>query len=388
MRAWVRRIDLDTWESEVLELPSGPARWPAADAPPPWRVTSARPLTAGARLASDGGRWRVEPHAGGDPAQGTGGAPRHHTLAHGDALWIGNGLLVFLETPALEAPEALQRLDAEPFSTSAIRVWADWLLEHGDPLGHHLLGAEASPSVLEGLHRQVAAGRFELTWRNGLISAARLRCLEEADGEQLELLARFLALRVARWTQSLAVDLSAWHESPTGFREKQLAAALRLLLTGPHLPALEELTLGVADELLDISPLLGSLLDRLPGRFPRLRTKPAELTATPRAAWLRVVHAPEGLRLSTPGITDGRLSLEAGLWAGTGTPGQLTVLAPGVRRLGVEEHFLVHQWAPRWRLQPLSPACRLNGAPARSTRLIPGDVIEDPTGVRLRFEVG
>ena len=336
---------------------------------------------------SDGGRWRVEDVT---PTGGTflnGRRVHRHTLAHGDTIWVYDALLVFLETAPVASSEAEADVDVDPDDAGRVHVWADWLLERGDPLGEHLLAAEPHASVLEGLEPLVKEGRLELTWRHGLISEARLRCINDATYSDVELLARFLSLRVARWTRALTVDLSTW-VIPSAHRLHQDAAAvLKGLLTGPHLPVLRHLSFGYFTEPLPPSTYLLALLDRLRARFPRLETAPRSLLAPVKEAWLELLSAPAGLDFHAPASKDRKIPLTSGLWVGSSAEGQLRALAPGIHRSGVVESFLVRQQSPQWCLIPLEHGVRLNGHLAVETRLLPGDEIAEPRGTRFRFHV-
>ena len=91
--------------------------------------------------------------------------------------------------------------------------------------------------------------------------------------------------------------------------------------------------------------------------------------------------------MEAPAAREERIPLDSGLWVGSSARGQLRALAPGVHRSGVVESFLVRQQSPQWCLIPLEHGVLLNGRRAVETRLLPGDVIEEPRGTRFRFEV-
>ncbi len=364
MKAWLKSLDLDTYAVTRAPLPETGGRWP---------------LSPGVGLDSDGGRWRVDPRSAPRGAIVNARLVTHHTLAHGDALALDDRVAVFLETPEARHEALEARLDQEPADAAALGVWADWLLEQGDPLGQHLRAVELSPFVLEGLHPLVTRGQLELTWRAGLIDAAAFRCTEAGGWSGPVPLLRFLALRVARWTRSLTLDLSRWADDAPGSAEDQVTVALRALLTGPHLPRLEALSFGQLRPPRTASPLWA----RLQPRFPRLQ--PA--TSAERRAVLRLVTVPPDLDFVAPDLEDEQLVLRRGLWVGSSGTGSLRALAPGTQRPGLIDTFVIDEAAPHWRLRPLEPGVRLNGRPAFATRLLPGDVIEEPRGTRFRFEL-
>ena len=387
MKAWVRRIDLDTFESTLFELPEGSNTVTVGRKDADIVIDSPRLSLKQCAFVGDGGRWRVEDvtSAGGTFLNGR--RVHRQTLNHGDTLWLYDVLLVFLETPPItrSGPEA--HLDEDPDDANRVQVWADWLLERGDPLGEHLLGKEPVSTVLDGLYPLVKDGRLELTWRHGLIHTARLRCINDATYSDVELIARFLSLRVARWTRELTVDLSTWVMPSANRIHQDAAAVLKGLLTGPHLPALERLSFGYFTEPLAPSVFLLTMLDRLRARFPKLKTNPRLLLAPVKFAQLEVIEVPNELDFHAPGLKDARIPLDSGLWVGSSARGQLRALAPGVHRSGVVESFLVRQQSPQWCLIPLEHGVLLNGRPAVETRLLPGDVIEEPRGTRFRFDV-
>ncbi len=386
MSAWVRRIDLDTFKSTVFELAEGVVTVGRAGAD--ILIESPRLSKKQCAFVSDGGRWLVEDltSAGGTFLNGR--RVHRHPLTHGDTLWLYDALLVFLETPPITGSGPEAHLDLDPDDASRVQVWADWLLERGDPLGDHLLARQPTETALDGLFPLVKEGRLELTWRHGLIHTARLRCINDATYSEVELIARFLSLRVARWTRELTVDLSTWVMPSANRIHQDALAVLKGLLTGPHLPSLERLSFGYFTEPLPPSIYLISMLDRLKQRFPKLKTNPRLLLAPVRLATLEILEIPKGLDFHAPAAKDERIPLDSGLWVGSSARGQLRALAPGVHRSGVVESFLVRQQSPQWCLIPLEHGVLLNGRPAVETRLLPGDVIEEPRGTKFRFDVG
>jgi len=107
-----------------------------------------------------------------------------------------------------------------------------------------------------------------------------------------------------------------------------------------------------------------------------------------RHAWLEVERRSAEVEFQHVGPQEGgRIPLHTGVWVGGATPTRLRAIAPGVRREGVRESFLIRQEAPQWCLVPVEHGVLLNGRPAVSTRLLPGDLIEEPRGTRFRFIV-
>ncbi len=387
MRAWLRRIDLETFESDRVALPDdadevsiGRTKENAIT------VSSLRVAGLHCVLLRDHGGWVVEDRNSASGTWVNGHRTPRARLTHGDVIDLYGTLLVFLDQPEHRDEAAEATIDRLPHDAGAIEVWADRLLEHGDPLGHQLIAGVPHPACLEGLGELVASGRLELRWRHGLVEHAQVRCTSDATFQDVDLLGRLLSLRVCRWLRTLTVDLCTWTMPSTSRLSSDAAAALRGLLSGPELPALEQLSLGYLPTALPASHFREALLDRLPARFPTLVTPPREVLPVVRHAWLEPVHRPHGLDFQAIGqLENGRIPLHTGVWVGAASPSTLRAVAPGVHREGVRESFLVRQEAPQWCLVPVEHGVKLNGRAAVATRLLPGDEIEEPRGTVFRF---
>jgi uncharacterized protein (TIGR02996 family) len=382
----LKRVDVAGFHVEVLPVPTGTGpvtigRGAAATL----RVPSDRISRLHCQLREEHGGWQIEDlgSSGGTwlNARRVDGSVR---LSHGDRVWLGDTRLVFLDQPELESPELEAVVTQHPDDPSAVRVWADWLLERGDPFGEHLLSPHPVDFALEGLAPLVRAGQLELDWQHGLIRTARLRCVEDATYWNVEVLARLVALRAARWLDHLTVDLTTWVDPSAAQHQRDAALVLRGLAQGPRLSTL---SLGYVTEALPDSPFLEALYARLTARHPPLRLAGALPWREARRAWLRVERVPAGLDFHHAGSAQARIPLEDGVWVGAASEGTLRAVAPGVPRQGVRQRFLVRQEAPRWCLVPLDGEVTINGHPAAPTRLLPGDLLEVPPGVQLRFEV-
>jgi uncharacterized protein (TIGR02996 family) len=386
MPAWLKRIALDSWQSTIIELPEGGrtllvGRDPKADLV----VDSASVAPHHFRLVGSPAGWTIEDLGTSSGTWVNGHRTNTLALRHGDAVWMDEVLFVFLAHPSVPNAAIEQAIDEDPDDASRVRVWADWLLEHGDPLGEHLLASEPSATVLEGLAPMVTSGQVELEWRNGLLVAARIRCVDDATWRTVELVARLLSLRVSRWLRSLTVDVSTWVIPSSSRLQLEFVAMARGLSNGPALPCLRQVSFGYLTEPFERSHFLDALLARLKARFPLLESTADELTRVTRSAWLDVEHLPAGLDFHHAHGDQRHLGVDSGLWVGSSAPGQLRAVAPGVRRANATESFLVRQQAPQWCLLPIEGGLLLNGRRAIATRLLPGDVIQDPRGVQYRF---
>jgi len=388
MGAFVRRIDLAGFRVEDVALGKrAGAVVVGRRAPAQIVIPDERLGREHCRFVPAGGRWRFEDAGSSGGTWLNGRKTPAKLLAHGDSVWLGGTVLVFHDRPEASNPELEAAVGARPDDAHRVRVWADWLLDHGDPLGEHLVSATPHLAVLDGLGPLLNDGRLEIDWRNGLIRAARLRCINDVSFTSVELLARLVSLRVARWMEELTVDLSTWVMPSTARIGLDTATVLRGLAEGPRLPGLRRLSLGYVVEPMPDSSFIDELLTRVRARSPALETTRSELLPVARQAWLEVEAVPPGLDFHHPGSAE-RIPLDAGVWVGSSAQGTLRAVPPGVHRQGIPESFVVRQESPVWCLLPLEPGLRLNGHEAVPTRLLPGDRIEDPRGVRFRFELG
>lgn len=387
MSAWLKRIELETFECERIPL-EGDTVSIGRTKQNTIAISSLRVSKVHCLLEREGEVWRVADRNSSSGTWVNGHRTSNRVLQHGDVIDLYGTLLVFLTEPEASLPEAEAALDRAPHDPGAVQVWADQLLELGDPLGAQLAAGVPSPTCLEGLHELSESGRLELDWKQGLVERARVRCTSDSTYQDVDLLGRLLSLRVCRWLRSLTVDLCTWTMPAPSRLQSDAAAALRGLLSGPELPALEELSLGYLSTPLPPSHFREALLERLPARFPLLKTAPAEVLPVVRHAWLEVVRRGAEVEFQHAGQAEqGRIPLHTGVWVGGASPATLRAMPPGVRREGVRESFLIRQEAPQWCLVPFEHGVRLNGRPAVATRLLPGDAIEEPRGTTFRFVV-
>ncbi len=384
MTTALKRIDLETFAVDRLPLD------PAAKRVTVGRTVGADVVVPSPRVSRrhcayvfEGGRWWLEDIGSAGGTWLNGERVTRAALEHGDTVNVGDVLLVFAATPEAHDAALEAAVGEAPQDAARVRVWADWLSEQGDPLGEELARALPGPAALEGLEPFIDAGVLELEWRHGLVVAARVRRPVVASSHAGEALARLLSLRVCRWIESLTVDAGRVQDPASG-----AASVLRALLSTQGLERLAHLSLGYLLEPAEPSHFLDELKARLPRRFPRLVTPPAAVLPAAGREWLEVLEVPPGVDFHAPGSPESRrLPLVDGLWVGTAQAGALRALAPGLHREGVMERFLIRHEAARCVLVPADAGVRLNGRPAVATRLLPGDVIEDPSGVRFRFGV-
>ena len=361
MICWLRRIHIDTFETSVAKVKT------------PWSWAN------GAVLERVDGAWRARSLLPRQSIVVNGRATRGRVLSEGDWFLVGRELHVVLTHPVARSPaELIAHLDERPDDETAIKVWADWLLEHGDPLGEHLLGSEPQAWVLEG----TPTDAMELTWHHGLITRAVIRCTPTAD-LALERIARLLSTRVMRWVRELTIDYTTWDGSVRA-PQAALGSLLRLLSRRVHLPALRQLGAGVMLTAPEPTLAMAQLPQLLKARFPHLETDLDALVLPTPNPVLEIEHVPGELDFYAPHARGGRFALTDGAWVGSASRGQLRLLTRGVHRAGVTERFLIEQTEARISLMPVD-GVRLNHRPAQETRLIDGDLIETAEGARFRF---
>ena len=381
-RAWLRTIDLDTFQVGQVEL-SGRQRLTVGRAGDVV-IPSSRLGTEHCAFVRTGDVWRIESHPASRGVFVNDVRTESRVLEHGDAVWLFDGLLVFLEgTPPVRS-RLEASIDENPNDPARIQVWRDACLER----------TEGPVDPLEGLGRLRDAGHLELESEHGLIRTVRIRSVN--DGTRPEMLrsagvellaARLVALPEVRWLRSLTVDLASWTPlvgTGPSLIQQRVSALMRRLSTGPDLPHLEHLSFGSFPETMDSMATQQSLI-RLRSRSPRLFTAGAIVA---RKAWLELAHLPEALDFHAPSLHAGRIPLDGGIWAGAASPGQLRVLAPAGFRQTAFQSFSISAESPQWHLLPLDEGVRLNGHRCLPTRLLPGDVIEDRNGARFRFQLG
>ncbi|MBX7098099.1 MAG: FHA domain-containing protein [Myxococcaceae bacterium] len=246
--ARLRHLAPATFQSRTEELPDADGEVILGRAPGcgiRLEADSIRPRHA--RLWRDRGLWRLE---GFGPDTTLNGARLQPSslVQDGDLLQLGQEALTFEDRVEL-VPQALEEaVAAAPDDADRWRVWSDALQEAGDPLGEAVAramgGVEASPDRwLDGLWREVGQGVLELEWRHGMIRRAVVRSNGRLEAQLWRLtLTRLLALRAARFLETLVVDAGALvgPEALSGVALQALGSAL--VAAAPR--ALRRLELG------------------------------------------------------------------------------------------------------------------------------------------------
>lgn len=284
---------------------------------------------------------------------------RSTLLSHGDGIWLGDRLLRFLEAPE-HRDEALESLiDQAPEDHLRAKVWADALQENGDPLGD-AVQLQGFGAILEGLAAHAAIGQFEFDWSGGLPRKAVLRSAQH-DAWPPALVAQLLSLRVARWFKEIVIDATC-----DGDQLRVQLEIVRTLLAWPLPIGLRKVTcgysMGHAWESGEVARLWSMLAAKAPGV-----TWQRPLLA--RIAWLEI-GSESGHSSHRP-----RFEVTHGARVSTSHDGSLA-LSPVTERPCDSELFSVMRRPAGWTLLPVAHLAKLNGRPAFSTRLLPGDAIQ------------
>lgn len=292
-------------------------------------------------------------------------------LQHGDIVEISHGLVFRYfgrDEERHRAPLLEASIGDAPDEEGRWKVYVDWLLERGDPLGVRMVqgpdGGEDDARWLGPLSRQWRAGNLELTWRHGYIHTATFRTLEfENSPDTYWCLNRLFEIELARFLEHLHVDLFTTYlpneQPPFAKRARLVLENLR------HAPrTLRTLSLGPVLDL-QWTADLDRELTRLREARPRFETDRASLVK-------RFSHL---------------------VLRGQGGAGDISVTKEErVHRFGAESiSVALGDWGVAWLERPgdprLSSAFKVNGHPLRQARLMHGDVVEPAPGVRFVVEV-
>jgi hypothetical protein len=168
-------------------------------------------------------------------------------------------------TPSSD-PKQEAKIAANLDDTRALRAYATWLRDHGDPRGDLALNPAARTSLLK-MHAAYLLGPFAthpfkgvvgMSWRDGWIRAAKMPCMSTGadEGDVLEAL---LALPTARFLEELQVEGHGWKDG----------ALAEYLADAKPLPPLRVLRLGARG--VDPSPQDLGNLGKVLARMPHLR---------------------------------------------------------------------------------------------------------------------
>ncbi len=378
-RPRLKRIDVETAKVE---------EWPVEGLP-------AERVEGAARFLRRGRRLKVTLNPDSTMLPTLNGAPLFElrSLSAGDVVNAGVALFVFLDGHDAREPELEALVRDGPETSEARLVYADWLLERGDPLGAHVAqrgrrAPKRGSGLYEGLWPDVVGGALHLDWRDGYLRAASLRA-DGASHHWTHLLAQLCSLRAAFSLRELVLDFPALAQRAmrpltAEQLEDGLDRAVRLLSRSAVGATLERLVLGYhLAPTEELTALVAKASERWRQQLPRLG--PGPLFHFRPVAELVVEAAPPPLA----GRVGNRTLVRQGLVferprRPTDWPWRL-LPRPEPR----PEVPYVRASQGRWVLGTPGDehVVRINGVSVDHAVLLPGDRLEFPHGVVARFEL-
>lgn len=389
MKCWFERINP---RGDAIELPDGKATLVFGRSPKATLVFD-DPLVSArhCELAGDGVFWRLK-DLGTESGTQVNGRPIRYprALFDGDLVKFGLAELRFRTEVRTDDPLLREAISRDPDAAEPWLVYADWLLERGDPLGERMAAARTGGRLDHGswlgpLGERLFQGELEIDWHLGFARRVTFRqVVGQLPWDWHDAVSTFLRTRVAQFLRELTIDVPRLRSRTGPLELDELIDAQRLVATLPTLPStIERVSLGyrLAD-----APQHLSCVAELAERLPRLRGLSVFTVA--RTARLRVLSSADGARLI--GIAEGARSLTAVTRVRRSTATQLHFESPpGIPFIadGNPCHF-----APAdgmWRLFAgrLRGEVRVNNHATSVFQLLPGDLISVPGACTLRFEV-
>jgi uncharacterized protein (TIGR02996 family) len=381
MSAWLKRLDLTALTAERWLLPRSGLVRIGRDSDATFRLPAGADLPA-CDLVAHGSRWLFNSRDPSSPAKlGSKLVTSLTALESGDVIDLGDTLLVFNPREEDRNDKLEEAIVADPDDPGPWGVYADWLLERGDPLGERIVnGSNESAAWLEGLAHEAATGQLELVWAHGFVQKAVLRAVPgQRPQPWTRMVAQLLSLRVCRFLRELVVDLPAL---------SQLSGDdLYVLFSHPafeRLPwpaTLDRLSFGYHEARPGEREHLAWAEKRLRVRLPWL-TGPIFLSA--KTASAEMIQSQGVVSSSRVALGDCSYLVRDGqrFFFQNSEP-----LAGGLRTLIAR----FEKSRGRWRLtlaQNESHGVTANGFPITDTwDLLPGDEIKVLPGLKLRFTV-
>lgn len=201
----------------------------------------------------------------------------------------------------------LARLCVEaPHDEPRWRVWADHLLEQGDPLGERIArgrGADAAEDAkaLGPLARDFVDGSLEVEWRHGFIRRAVLRNRNQwPPASWLLEWKQLLAHPLAWFLEEIEVDALSYtrgmDRGQRGEVEAKIVASVELLARTERLPLLRSVRFGPSPEPI-WNPLLEGVWRRATEAHSGLIGSIGPIWVA-RAAWLQLLATPPGVTVT------------------------------------------------------------------------------------------
>lgn len=286
-------------------------------------------------------------------------------LLHRDCFELPGGIcfrILLHQSSESHSPLMEETLVKHPDDEHSWAVYADWLLEHGNPLGERLVNPSAADNGrwLGPLALATAEGDLEVTWAHGLPSRVVLRQLSPWGARmfaplRLEVLVRAQEFHFVR---SLEFDVSSLTLTHNGWADQILRRV------GAHsLPFLEQMILGPTSWAPAAALAEGhKILGERRSKYPHFVTTPLTLMRAWRPASLTIDGHTIGLSPRDTFRAHGEPSLGAS--------------CPNFNLSFVDD---------RWLLRSDEKEVRVNGIPCSAALLRPGDVLEPIPNKRLHF---
>jgi len=342
-------------------------------------------------VSGDGDFWRVR-DLGTEAGTRVNDRPVEfpRALFHGDTLTFGSCVLRFGSEVQADDPVLREAIAQAPDAPEPWLVYADWLMERGDPLGERMAKARTGARLdhapwLGPLWDSVLGGELELDWHLGFARRATFRqVVGRLPFDWHDALSTLLRSRIAQFLRELSIDLPRLRAGPRPLDLEALVDAQRFLASLPGLPGtLERVSLGYR---LAEQPLRLSCIEALAQRVPRLRG--LEVFQTARVARLKVLSTHDGSRWI--GLGEGVRPLTAVTRVRRGLRGQLHFESPpGIPFIadGNPCHFAPSDGTWKLFAGRLRGEVRVNHRVDSVFHLLPGDLIEVQSAGTLRFEV-
>jgi len=312
-------------------------------------------------------------------------------LFHGDVLEFGATRLRFVAQRPADNESLREVIARDPDLEAPYLVYADWLLERGDPLGERILAAQRSDRLdhlpwLGPLWDPFVAGELELDFHLGFVRRAVVRTVAgrvARPDEWFDHVVTLLGSRIGCFLRALEIDVPSFAPRADQALPAVLAAQ-EALAALPALPrTLTRLWLGYQLRPGEPSTLKASA--ELAARIPALGD--TDVFLFPGKARLRLLTLNEDQRVL--GLEDGVRPLRD-ITRVRQTKKQLHLESPpGIPFITGGDPCFLAQEGGRWRLTAgrLKGAVRVNGRTDTSWLLLPQDVISVQGVGCFRFEV-
>ncbi len=366
-----------------------------------YRVASSAASRTHCRFISEKGRLFVE-DLGSTHGTYVNGVRRYERaeLWPGDCVEVPWALVLRVTgSPPLvlnEQHELLRLIVEAPHEDGRWRVWADALLEAGDPLGERVArgrGADRAEDAkaLGPLARGFVDGGLELDWRHGFIRRAVLRNRTRwpVASSTLDWYA-LLRHPLARFVEELEVDVLSYTrgldrgDNP----ELTIVGCLELLAKAPALPLLRSVRFGPSPRPL-WNPRLESSWRAARTTHPRLDTGPIWVA---RAAWLQLLATPPGVTVTGLEIGAQRKLVEDTANLVGATPECRFLLEAPDRSPSTQVALRLDRENGLWAAEDIGVDVRrnelplyVNGRRCTHHRMRPHDLLEPAPGLLFRF---